>query len=368
MYFASEVYKWDLGQYFTPTEVVDFIVELANPRAGEHVKDPACGSGDFLISAFQHASRQNGADLRDSVWGSDNSAEAVQVAILNMVLNGDGKSQIRSEDSLLRLSDYTDRFSVVLCNPPFGTRINETRQEVLRRFDLGHVWKQTDDGTLDKTDKVATRQQVGLLFAELCIRQTAPGGRVGIILPNGYLGNKSPGYIAFREWLIRHARVVAVTAFPRFTFKKSGADVSASAVFLEKRSAPLTRARNAESHPFYCGIVESVGWQVGDKRSKRVFKRDRETGAFLTDENNEQIPDADFARVTKEVRSGRMVSIFPWLATTPPTFRPNGTWSSPKLPQGKTSPWTLNAGVSDTTRPALPPHPCPISDWVMSLT
>ena len=223
MYFASEVYKWDLGQYFTPTEVVDFIVELANPRAGEHVKDPACGSGDFLISAFQHAARQNRADLRDSVWGADNSAEAVQVAILNMVLNGDGKSQIRSEDSLVHMSDYTDRYSVVLCNPPFGKRINETRQEVLRQFDLGHVWKHNDSGVLEKTDEVARRQQVGILFAKLCIRQTAPGGRVGIILPNGYLGNRSVGYVAFREWLIRHARIVAITAFPRFTFKKSGA-------------------------------------------------------------------------------------------------------------------------------------------------
>ena len=327
MYFASEVYKWDLGQYFTPTEVVDFIVELANPRAGEHVKDPACGSGDFLISAFQHAARQNRADLRDSVWGSDNSAEAVQVAILNMVLNGDGKSQIRSEDSLLHISDYTDRFSVVLCNPPFGQRINETRQEVLRQFDLGHVWKHNAAGILEKTDEVAKRQQMGLLFAELCIRQTAPGGRVGIILPNGYLGNRSAGYVAFREWLIRHARIAAITAFPRFTFKKSGADVSASAVFLEKRSTPLTYARDAESHPFYAGMVESVGWQVGNKRSKRVFKRDLETGAFLTDEDNEQIPDADFDRVAAEVRSQRVVSIFPWLSSNPIPDYQNG-WST----------------------------------------
>ena len=95
MYFASEIYKWELGQYFTPTKVVDFIVSVVNPRAGERVKDPACGSGDFLISAFQHAENQNGANLRDSVWGADNSPEAVQVSILNMVLNGDGKSQIR---------------------------------------------------------------------------------------------------------------------------------------------------------------------------------------------------------------------------------------------------------------------------------
>ena len=228
------------------------------------------------------------------------------MAILNMVLNGDGKSQIRSEDSLLHISDYTDRFSVVLCNPPFGQRINETRQEVLRQFDLGHVWKHNAAGILEKTDEVAKRQQMGLLFAELCIRQTAPGGRVGIILPNGYLGNRSAGYVAFGEWLIRHARIAAITAFPRFTFKKSGADVSASAVFMEKRSTPLTDARDAESHPFYAGMVESVGWQVGNKRSKRVFKRDLETGAFLTDEDNAQIPDADFDRVAAEVRSQRV--------------------------------------------------------------
>ena len=313
MYFASEVYKWDLGQYFTPTEVVDFVVELANPRAGEHVKDPACGSGDFLISAFQHAARQNSADLRDSVWGADNSAEAVQVAILNMVLNGDGKSQIRPEDSLVHLSDYADRFSVILCNPPFGTRILETRQEVLRTFDLGHIWEHNAAGQLEKTDRVAKRQQVGLLFAELCIRQTAPGGRVGIILPNGYLGNKSVVYVAFREWLIRHARIAAVTALPRFTFKKSGADVSASVAFLEKRLTPLSHAHKAESHPFYAGLVESVGWQVGDKRAVRVFKRDARTGAFLTDASNELIPDADFDRVASEVRSPRMTTSFPWL-------------------------------------------------------
>ena len=326
MYFASEIYKWDLGQYFTPTEVVDFIVELVNPRAGEHVKDPACGSGDFLISAFQYAARQNGADLRDSVRGADNSTEAVQVAILNMILNGDGKSQIRSEDSLLHVSDYTDMFSVVLCNPPFGTRIKETRQEVLRQFDLGHVWKHNAAGILEKTDEVATSQQVGLLFAELCIRQAAPRGRVGIILPNGYLGNRGTGYVAFREWLIRHARIAAVTAFPRFTFKKSGADVSASAVLMEKRSTPLAHARDAESHPFYAGLVESVGWQVGDKRAKQVFKRDLETGAFLTDENNERIRDADFDRVAGEVRNQRMASIFPWLSSNPVPDRHN-VWS-----------------------------------------
>ena len=249
MYFASEIYKWDLGQYFTPTEVVDFIVSVVNPRAGERVKDPACGSGDFLISAFQHAEDQNGANLRDSVWGADNSSEAVQVSILNMVLNGDGKSQIREEDSLLNVSNYENEFGVILCNPPFGKKILEIRPEVLQNFDLGHQWKATADGGLQKSDKLLKNQQVGLLFAELCVRQAMPGGRIGIILPNGYLGNRSQQFVVFREWLVRHAKVAAIVALPRFTFKKSGADVSASVLFLEKRTRPLSMARDAGDSP-----------------------------------------------------------------------------------------------------------------------
>ena len=327
MYFASEVYKWDLGQYFTPTEVVDFIVEVVNPRAGEHVKDPACGSGDFLISAFQYAERRNGANIKDSVWGADNSAEAVQVAILNMVLNGDGKSQIKEEDSLLEASSYLNRFPVLLCNPPFGVRITETRREVLQQFDLGHTWRRTEDGHLDRSHSVARSQQVGILFAELCVRQAAPGGRVGIILPNGYLGNRSQRYLAFREWLIRHARIAAIVAFPRFTFKKSGADVSASAVFLEKRVQPLSRAMDAETHPFYAGIVESVGWSVSDKRAKRLFRRDARTGAYVTDQNNEPIPDNDLARVLAEVTNQHMLDTFGWLNATE-NFRTQSNWSA----------------------------------------
>ncbi|MCY3647645.1 MAG: N-6 DNA methylase [Chloroflexi bacterium] len=314
MYFASEVYKWDLGQYFTPTEVVDFIVEVTNPKAGEHVKDPACGSGDFLISAFQYAERTTGANLTDSVWGADNSAEAVQVAVLNMVLNGDGKSQIEEEDSLLLRPEHDASFGVLLCNPPFGVRITETRSEVLQHFDLGHDWRVAEGGRLQPSPMVLKSQEVGLLFTELCVRQTVPGGRVGIILPNGYLGNRSKKYRVFREWLIRHARVVGVVAFPRFTFKRSGADVSASAVFLEKRRQPLSVATDGDTHPFYAGVVESVGWSVSDKKAKQIFKREAESGVYVTDSANEHVVDADFSRILSDMRSQRLVSAFPWLA------------------------------------------------------
>lgn len=311
MYFAQGVYKWDLAQYFTPSEVVDFIVALVNPRAGDQVKDPACGSGDFLISALHYA-KGFGANLNDAIWGADSSENAVQVCILNMLLNGDGKSNIAQEDSLENVDKYNDSFSVMLCNPPFGIRIRERRFEVLSKFDLGHEWTWVN-GHLERSEKVLDSQETGLLFAELCVKQATPGGRIGIILPNGYLGNRSIRYQAFREWLLRNTRLVAVVGFPRFTFKKSGADVSASVVVLEKRQQPLARATDSDDYPFYVGILESVGWSVGDKKAERVYKRDPETGVYLTNEANEPIIDADFERVLREYWGSKAAEVFPWI-------------------------------------------------------
>lgn len=311
MYFAQGVYKWDLAQYFTPSEVVDFIVSLTNPQAGDQVKDPACGSSDFLISTFHYADNF-GANLRDSIWGADNSENAVQISILNMLLNGDGKGNIKQEDSLANVDRDVDSYSVMLCNPPFGVQIKERSFEILSKFDLAHTWIASNSG-VQMLNEVAKSQEVGLLFAELCVKQAQPKGRVGIILPNGYLGNRSVRYLAFREWLLRHTRLVAVVGFPRFTFKKSGADVSASVLLLEKREKPLLRAKDSENYPFYAGIIESVGWNLSGNKAERIFKRNAETGDFITDENNEQMPDADFNTIIDDLRRSPVINVFPWL-------------------------------------------------------
>lgn len=140
MRFAKGLYKWELGQYFTPTTVTDFIVELLNPGFGEHVKDPACGSADFLTAAFR-IGRQTNPGYSAAVWGADDSTEAVQVAVLNMLLNGDGKTNIIKEDSLAQTPSYTDKFDIVVCNPPFGQRIVERRPTILKAYDLGYEWE-----------------------------------------------------------------------------------------------------------------------------------------------------------------------------------------------------------------------------------
>src|SRR2546423_15635498 len=115
MHFAKHLYKWDLAQFFTPVTVTDFIATVLNPRFGEHVRDPACGSADFLTSAYR-IGLQHDPNYAQSVWGADNSPNAVQVAILNMLLNGDGKSNIELEDSLENVGKNVDQFDILICN------------------------------------------------------------------------------------------------------------------------------------------------------------------------------------------------------------------------------------------------------------
>ena len=311
MRFAKDLYKWDLAQYFTPHEVVDFIVNATNPKL-DHVCDPACGSADFLVSALRAMPITPGRAV-DFLTGVDNSRQAVQVSVLNMMLQGDGKTAIKEADSLKGHPQKQGSFDVVLCNPPFGTKIVEKRWEVLRNFDLGHVWRQGDDDRLSKTDDVREDQQTGILFVELCLMLAKPTGRVGIILPNGYLGNASAEYVALREWILRHARVVAVVAFPRFTFKRSGADVSASVVVLQRRETPLVHASESEDYPIYFGMIESVGWQAGDKTAKPVYLRDPETGSIVLDKDNNAILDSDFDNILDEYRRSAVADLYPWV-------------------------------------------------------
>ncbi|RUO39618.1 hypothetical protein CWE22_10020 [Pseudidiomarina aestuarii] len=309
MKFAKHMYKWDLAQFFTPTEVTDFIVKLANPQFGEHVCDPACGSADFLVAAF-HIGREFNPGYADCVWGVDNSANAVQVSVLNMVLNGDGKTNIQKADSLETVEDSLSRYDIMLCNPPFGKKIIEKRKSVLRHFDLGYEWSLSENG-LQKSSKLLDSQESGLLFVEVCLKQARPNGRIGIILPNGYLGNRSHRYQVFREWLLTHARLAGICSFPRFTFKASGADVSASVLFLEKKSKPSSPAD--DDYQFFVEMIEKVGCEAGNKKAAPTYVRNPDDGSFIVDDDGDYIVDSDFEAAINRIRASGATECFDWL-------------------------------------------------------
>jgi len=332
MYFARHVYKWDLAQYFTPTTVTDFIIEVLNPHFAEYLKDPACGSADFLTAAFRRG--QQWPDYASSIWGSDVSPEAVQVAVLNMILNGDGKSNIHEEDSLLKINASLETCDIVVCNPPFGTRIVERNPQTLVNFDLGHEWHRDGNGHWTVDEALLKSQEAGVLFAEACVKLLRPGGRFALIVPNGYLGNRSQRYVMLREWLLRHCRICVIIGLPRFAFKGSGANVAASVVFCEKREKPLDDSTLADEYEPCVEIVDRVGWNLGDKRGAPLYRRDPSDGTYLVDDNDELVIDSDFTDTLARVRASDAAQYFDWL-----------TRGVDDMPPGTTPGWTIS--ISD---------------------
>lgn len=328
MKFAKGLYKWDLAQFFTPPTVTDFIIDVINPRFGEHIKDPACGSADFLTAAF-HKGRKYDDNYASNIWGSDNSENAVQVAVLNMLLNGDGKSNIHERDSLESVDEDRNTYDIMVCNPPFGVRILEKRPSVLRQFQLGyeHDWDPSKK-TFIQSKKLLESQEAGLLFAEVCVAQAKDDkGRIGIILPNGYLANRSKKYRFFREWLLKNTRVVAICSFPRFTFKTSGADVSASIVYLEKRKEPIKTLSECDEYHIAIEMIENVGWNLGDKKAAPRFQRNAEDGSYIVDEQGEKVLDADFTSALSNIRASAAAQDFPWLADNIQSTGKSSGWS-----------------------------------------
>lgn len=313
MKFAKDLYKWDMAQYFTPTTVTDFIIEIINPQFGEHIADPACGSADFLVAAFRFARKYN-PGFADCVWGIDNSPNAVQVAVLNMVLNGDGKTNIIKDDSLENVEKYKEQYNIIACNPPFGTKIVEKRKKVLRQYDLGFEWIIDSNGKLVKSETLLPQQETGILFAELCVKECKPGGRIALIVPNGYLGNRSLKYRVVREWLLKHTRVAAIISLPRFTFKSSGADVSASVLYLEKRDMPLERFEDDQPYRFAVELIEKVGWDAGNKKAAPIYKRNHDDGSLIIGQDGSPIIDCDFEDAVNRIITSDASTCFEWLS------------------------------------------------------
>lgn len=167
--------KSGAGQYFTPRALIQAIVEVVDPKIDETVADPACGTGGFLLAAYDHMKGQS-KDIEKqkflknhALFGADNTALVVTLASMNLYLHdiGVNKSPIAYQDSLIDTSDKM--YQVVLANPPFGTRPQGSVEVAANRPEF----VKTSDN------------QVNFLQHIMSIVKT--GGRVGVVLPDSVL-------------------------------------------------------------------------------------------------------------------------------------------------------------------------------------
>jgi type I restriction enzyme M protein len=295
MSFVPAVFKKNLDQYFTPISLIQAVVQMAKIGPNDKVADPGMGTGDFLTAAMEYRARLGDKDIDKRLVGIDSDLFAFDLAIINMILNKDGQTGLHNEDSIEHYSHFAEEMGVVLCNPPFGERSIENRAAVLKEYDLGHRWEyDASNLTWTKTDDLLPSQQLGILFIERCYKMLANKGRLGIILPEGYLCTPTYGYV--RRWILDHLRILSLTELPRRIFVKSGVDLRSNILIAQKLSAETIAKLVVDDYPIHADMVRKVGFKMG-KGNQSLYIRDSETGEEVRDEQNDKIPDSDFHRV-----------------------------------------------------------------------
>ena len=235
-----------MGQYFTPHNVVRFIVQVVAPNANQLILDPFCGSGHFLTEALDHVRSNHKSKAADEfayhkLHGIEKSERMVRVAMTDMRLHGDGHANIRCTDALLPFSNYHDiereSFDMVLTNPPFGSVLGVDALGALADFELARSRRKVP---------------LELLGLERSLAFLRPGGMLAIVLPESIFVNASAGFV--RDWIATKAEVRAVVSLPIETFSPFGANIKTSILFCEKHR----NARVAKREVF-CGMLENIG-------------------------------------------------------------------------------------------------------------
>jgi len=232
----------DAGQFRTPRHIIDFIVAVVDPKKTETVLDPACGTAGFLISAYKHILRGNEnltpderARLMSNFRGYDIAPDMVRLSRANLYLHGFPNPVIHEYDSLTSEDRWDERFDVIMANPPFMTPTGGIRPH--NRFSI-------------------KSSRAELLFTDYIIEHLRPGGRAGIIVPNGVLFEPSAGGKKLRSLMLSDCDVEGVIGFPPGVFRPYSDSETAVVI--------LTKGRPTKAVWFY--FVASDGYSLDDKR------------------------------------------------------------------------------------------------------
>ena len=354
--FLGRTFRGELGQFFTPRTIVEFMVKVLDPQEGEYICDPCCGSGGFLINAFEYVRAQieqdieqekekikeqyytdsydqlsdskkevidtkianafqvlnqeldiNNAEGRlrslsfDCIYGTDANPRMARTAKMNMIMHGDGHGGVHHHDGLLNVNGIFDnRFDVILTNPPFGAHVDKDLKitEADKFTDEAKIklyTKRYGDAYLEALKQVndhigepilslfETGAMSGLtevLFIERCLNLLKPGGRMGIVLPEGVLNNTNLQKI--RDFVESKAKIMLVVSIPQDVFIASGATVKPSLLFFRKFTeeevnlyATITDDARAEAVAPYLSELEDIDLKLATRGKDAVSKEDK---------------------------------------------------------------------------------------------
>jgi type I restriction enzyme M protein len=239
----------DAGQFRTPRHIIDFMVQVIDPKKNQSVLDPACGTAGFLISAWKHILKQNTkerpgdqltpeerASLAANIHGYDISPDMVRLSLVNMYLHGFTDPHIVEYDTLTSEERWNEAADVILANPPFMSPKGGIKPH--KRFSVQ-----------------ATRSEV--LFVDYIAEHLSPQGRAAIVVPDGVISQTGTTYRKLREMLVKNS-LVAVVSLPAGVFNPYSG-VKTSILFLDKQLA-----KTRDSVLFV--KVENDGYNLGAQR------------------------------------------------------------------------------------------------------
>lgn len=265
-YLLSEITSaGKLGQFRTPRHIIQLICELVDPKLGDSVCDPACGTGGFLLGAYQHiitafTSKENritdengltrgllGDKLTDerqwtqlkekSFYGYDMDDSMVRIGLMNLMMHGISNPNIEQKDTLSKKYDEDNQFDVIMANPPFKGSI--------------------DKGDINESLSVATTK-TELLFIDRIIKSLKIGGRAGVIVPDGVLFGSSNAHRQVRKMLLNDCELQGVISMPSGVFKPYAGVSTAILIFV----------KGGETEKVWFYDMQSDGYTLDDKRTK----------------------------------------------------------------------------------------------------
>lgn len=264
------------GQFRTPRHIIKLMADLVQPQLGHKIADPACGSGGFLLGAYQYIVTQlalkagaqtltpdedgflrtsvaaaydekRQAILSSSLWGYDIDQTMVRLGLMNLMMHGIDEPHIDYKDTLSKSYTEESDYDIVMANPPFTGSI-----------DKGDINENLQLGTT-KTE---------LLFVENIYRLLKKGGTACVIVPQGVLFGSGGAFKTLRQMLVERCDLKAVITLPSGVFKPY-AGVSTAILLFTKVWGPKDKVSKAATEHVWFYEMAADGYSLDDKRSKQ---------------------------------------------------------------------------------------------------
>ncbi|MBQ6106412.1 MAG: N-6 DNA methylase [Lachnospiraceae bacterium] len=268
--FIGDAIKGQSGQFFTPQNAAEALVEMIQPQGDCKVLDLTCGAGGFLVATANYWSR-NSIDNAGLLYGVDKDNYLTRLAKIHLTcMNYDSKN-IRCADSLVwdenLLGRRDEAYDIILTNPPFGVNIQAGTNKTLERFKLAYKYKKGKSGKLEITEKLNESVPPQVVFIEQCVSLVKKNGYIGIVVPESMISNKKYSYVV--DYLFETCEIKAVIGMPDELFKtsgKGGTHTKTCLLVLMKKEKP----ENSNYSIFFA----EAKWCGHDSRGRSIPKDD----------------------------------------------------------------------------------------------